>query len=202
MEINLDIVEAPNEPQPEMEGGTSSPITMHEGRFIREEVKFLIYGDSGSGKTRFASSWPTPLFLDIDKGMSSVKKRIARWEINSWTDLERAIEFLEKGQHPYRTIVVDSLNELQHFNMKNVIENARPIWQIEWHKGIEFQYKDYPAFVETKDGGFDFNLFLELGYLIVDEHGFPTKISAMKKYSNYFFFPEEKKINFQFPIFL
>lgn len=96
-------------------------IDTHEGKFNAEEVKFLVYAESGVGKTVFASTWPDPIFLDADQGMSSVKKRVGRIEIEKWADLSNAVSFLAQSEHKYKTVIVDSLNEVQFLVMQHVI---------------------------------------------------------------------------------
>lgn len=100
----------------------------HEGFFNLDEVKFLVYGESGSGKTVFSSTWIKTVFLDIDKGMSSVTRRVGRIPIagtpqtTAWERLLRAISFLETTDvHDFETVVVDSLNEMQKIAMDHVI---------------------------------------------------------------------------------
>lgn len=100
----------------------------HEGFFNLNEVKMLVYGESGSGKTVFASSWPKCVFLDIDKGMSSVTKKVSRIPINktasstAWDSFIRAVNFLENRElHNFETVVVDSLNEMQVIAMRDTI---------------------------------------------------------------------------------
>jgi hypothetical protein len=100
----------------------------HEGFFNLDEVKFLVYGESGVGKTVFASTWPDCVFLDIDKGMSSVTRRVSRIPIHSipeqsaWDALSRAIGFLESSDlHQFKTVIVDSLNEMQTISMDHII---------------------------------------------------------------------------------
>lgn len=100
----------------------------HEGLFNLDEVKFLVYGESGSGKTVFSSTWPETVFLDVDKGMSSVTRKVGRIPISrtkqqtAWEALLRAIDYLESGQHKFATVVVDSLNEMQTISMNHIIE--------------------------------------------------------------------------------
>jgi len=94
---------------------------VHEGKFNPEQVKMLVYGESGVGKTVFASTWPNPVFLDIDKGMASVNKEVFRIQIDTWDDLIEASDFLANEKHPFKTVVLDSLNELQYLSMRNVV---------------------------------------------------------------------------------
>ena len=96
---------------------------VHEGKFDPNKVKFLVYGESGVGKTVFASTWPNPVFLDIDKGMASVNREVHRISIDSWDDLVEATDFLANEEHPFKTVVLDSLNELQYLSMRNVIQS-------------------------------------------------------------------------------
>lgn len=100
----------------------------HEGFFNPDEIRFLVYGESGSGKTVFSSTWPDCVFLDIDKGMSSVTRRVGRIPIGAtpqstaWEVFLRALSFIESGQHNFKTIVVDSLNEMQSISMDHIKE--------------------------------------------------------------------------------
>jgi len=96
-------------------------IETHEGEFNPNEVKFLVYAESGVGKTVFGASWPNCLFLDMDFGMSSVKSEVMRVAIKEWSDLEDAYMFLAHGNHSFQTVVVDSLNEMQYVAMDHII---------------------------------------------------------------------------------
>jgi hypothetical protein len=98
-------------------------IETHAGAFDPTRVRMMVYGESGSGKTVFASSWPDVIFLDIDKGMASVDRRVARIDISSWFKLQEAYVFLANAKHNYKTAVVDSLNEAQWHAMQNTIQN-------------------------------------------------------------------------------
>jgi hypothetical protein len=96
-------------------------FSVMEGKFNPEQVKFLVYGESGVGKTVFASTWPTPVFLDIDHGMASVRRTVHRLDIDSWESLLQSLDWLMSGQHPFKTVVLDSLNELQYLTMRHVV---------------------------------------------------------------------------------
>lgn len=100
-----------------------SKFEVHEGKFNPNQVKFLVYGESGVGKTVFSSTWPDPVFLDIDKGMASVNREVHRIQIDSWDELVDATDFLANESHPFKTVVLDSLNELQYLSMKNVVQS-------------------------------------------------------------------------------
>lgn len=88
-----------------------------------DKLKWLIYGESGVGKTVFAASFPKPIFLDIDQGMASVTTfglDVDRISIEHPDQFVAAIEYL-RSDTEYETLVVDSLNELQRLLLRNVI---------------------------------------------------------------------------------
>lgn len=94
---------------------------VHEGKFNPSEVKMLVYGESGVGKTVFASTWPDCAFLDLDRGMASIKKRVFQFRIEYWEDLLEAIDYLKTQKTPFRTVVMDSLNELQNLSLRHIV---------------------------------------------------------------------------------
>lgn len=98
--------------------------------------KILVYGDSGSGKTYFAGTFPDPLFLDLEDGMRSLlqlKRNIKRYPKNpaqNITTLDEVKTFyqLVRKMKPetagFKTIVIDSLNELQILSLDNSIKTT------------------------------------------------------------------------------
>jgi phage nucleotide-binding protein len=76
-------------------------------------INFLIYGESGAGKTVLGSTLPQPiLFLDAERGMLSVKgKNLDAVTINSVQAVGEAYSKLLTDNH-YKSIVIDSLSEL------------------------------------------------------------------------------------------
>lgn len=97
---------------------------------IKSKFNILIYGAPGVGKTYMAGSasevleMQPVLFLDIEGGSLSLSQYsdIDVIRVSKWNELKRVIRDLKKDTH-YRTIVVDSLSELQSINMENIITN-------------------------------------------------------------------------------
>jgi hypothetical protein len=96
-------------------------VREHAGKFDPSIVKMLVYGESGTGKTRLASTFPDVLFLDIDKGMSSVTEVVDAVDIDNFHQLEEVYEFLKNGEHSYGTVVIDTLNEMQRIAMRATV---------------------------------------------------------------------------------
>lgn len=89
---------------------------------------FAIYGRAGSGKTTLASTFPKPiLLLDIrDKGTDSIAdiKGIDVIEIESLDDIED-IYYMLKDRTKYKTVVFDTVTEMQKIVMKQVVEGKK-----------------------------------------------------------------------------
>lgn len=97
-------------------------------------LSILVHGESGAGKSTFSISAPTPtLFLDVEAGSRFLKTRKVKWnpldgedppvDDGTWDtcvvivhDFETALkayEWLKSGKHPFKTVVLDSISELQ-----------------------------------------------------------------------------------------
>lgn len=85
----------------------------------------LYYGESGSGKTTVASTYPKPLLLlDLqERGTETIKKvrDINVLGIRSWDRFEKAYWELEKDDH-YETIVLDQVSALQGIGITHIRE--------------------------------------------------------------------------------
>lgn len=111
---------------------------------VIENLKILLYGDSGVGKTRFCATMPKPLFLDADHGLRSIKIPCPFITINNWADLQQAYMLLSREEHSFETVVIDSLSRVQKMCMDNVVESypSRRVYdnlpsQQDWNKALD-----------------------------------------------------------------
>ncbi len=89
------------------------------------KIKALIYGDSGTGKTSFGATAPNVIFASAEAGLLSVwNKRIPYVEIKTLKDLHDLYFYLVKGGHPYETVVIDSISEINDL-IKSQLEAKR-----------------------------------------------------------------------------
>jgi len=119
--------------------------------------RVLVYGPPGIGKTTLASEFPNPVFLQIEDGTPGDLELTSFGKIDSFPQLMEAFRALYSEAHEFKTVVVDSISELQRLifnetcrrgdekgNAKNNIEDfgygkgyvyALRIWQ-EFLEGI------------------------------------------------------------------
>lgn len=93
---------------------TANPKIASTRDMSLDYAKVVLYGPPGSGKTTMGATFPNVLFLSAESGLLSIRdKAIDVWTINEWEDAEEAFAFLRKGDHPYKSVVIDSLTEVQ-----------------------------------------------------------------------------------------
>lgn len=82
-------------------------LTINKG-IQQSAVKVVVYGVEGIGKTTFASHFPAPLFLDLDRG--SRRMDIDRIDsIQDWPALMGTLDQIQRDPSlPYSTIVIDT----------------------------------------------------------------------------------------------
>lgn len=96
-------------------------------------LSILIHGGSGAGKTTFSCTGPKPLLLlDVEMASRFVRGRKVKWNpladappvadgswdicvvtVDTFDKALKAYEWLKSRNHPFKTVVVDSISELQ-----------------------------------------------------------------------------------------
>jgi hypothetical protein len=90
-------------------------------------IKVLLYGRNGQGKTRIACTAPKPLVLDMnEKGTKSVRKYpgVEVLHCKKWTDVIFAYWMLREGDHPYESVVLDTLTGMQGLCIKQILKEG------------------------------------------------------------------------------
>lgn len=93
-------------------------------------INMLVYGTPGAGKTVLAGSadavveMSPVLFIDVEGGTFSLRERYPDVDVvrvKTWKDLQRIYDELFAMKHKYKTVVLDSLSEIQKFSMYNIM---------------------------------------------------------------------------------
>lgn len=74
------------------------------------DVSILLYGPSKIGKSTFASQAPDAIFLATEPGLNALE--VYQHPITSWPEFLEACAELAKGKHPFRTVVIDTIDVL------------------------------------------------------------------------------------------
>ena len=93
----------------------------------------LVYGVEGIGKTTFAAGAPEPIFICTEDGLGSLD--VAHFPLVEKTDdVMQAIGTLYESEHPYRTVVLDSVDWLDNAVVRE-IENKYEAKDLAYGKG-------------------------------------------------------------------
>ncbi len=85
-----------------------------------------ILGDSGLGKTSLACTFPQPIVIRAEDGLSAIpaeQRPDAFPVIQSVDDVWDQLMALIKEEHEYKTVVVDSVTALERLFVQHVIDN-------------------------------------------------------------------------------
>ena len=93
------------------------------GRIV-SPIKTLVYGCSGVGKSSFAAGAPGAIFIPVEEGTNAIETaRFPRPE--TFQDVLDAITELAKGEHKYKTVVIDTLDALEALIWAKVCADAK-----------------------------------------------------------------------------
>jgi AAA domain len=84
--------------------------------------RVLCYGFDGVGKTQFAAGAPDPFFIDANKG--SLRFDVERVLVNDWPETRDCLDAVEHGQIKCRTLVLDSLTDLEAMSHKHLFSGS------------------------------------------------------------------------------
>jgi len=111
------------------------------------KIKALIYWPSWSGKTTFGATAENVLFASAENWLLSVAdKSVAYTQINKLEDLYELRDFLQKWNHEFETLVIDSITEINDIIKEEIEKRTWRKMQIqdwgELSKIVEWIIKD------------------------------------------------------------
>ena len=105
----------------------------------------LVYGQPKVGKSTFAAQFPDAVFFECEPGLSELS--VYKVPTYNWADLLEACRLVAAGDHPFKTIVIDTVDNAfkyctDHVNAKHNVEYEGDLghgkgWAFvknEWHR--------------------------------------------------------------------
>jgi hypothetical protein len=94
-----------------------------KGKILKPQ-RVLVYGVEKVGKTSFAAQAPEPIFLGSEDGTNELNiHRLP--QPHSWNEALEGIDFLTRAEHPYKTLVVDTLDWLEPLCWKHLLTTKK-----------------------------------------------------------------------------
>ena len=114
--------------------------------------RVMLYGAHGIGKSTFAAMAPRPIFLQTEDGLGEID--CDRFPLaQSFADGMQALAGLYTAEHPYRTLVADSLDWLERLIHADVCRqrSVENIEDIGYSKGYTFALTQWREFLTGLD---------------------------------------------------
>lgn len=89
------------------------PTEIQEPTFDIDHISMVIYGQPKIGKSTFCSRFENALFMATEPGLNYLKTKNVR--VNDWAEACELVDVLAKGSHPYKTLIVDTVDQLWAF---------------------------------------------------------------------------------------
>lgn len=123
------------------------------------DLTVLVYGPTKIGKTTFASRFPEALFLACEPGLNALEAY--QVPITSWVELLAAAAEIAKGEHKFKTVVIDTADNAYKYCEEHVCgqEAIRHPNDLEYGKGAAFVNNEFQR-VLTKLAALPYGLIL------------------------------------------
>lgn len=84
------------------------------------DLTVLVYGQTKIGKSTFCGNADGALFLATEPGLNALD--VYQVPIQSWAELRSACGEIEKGGHPFRTVIIDTIDNAYKFCTDHVLK--------------------------------------------------------------------------------
>jgi hypothetical protein len=99
------------------------PTTKREPLKNLSDYNLLLYGAPKVGKSTFCSHMEDAFFIATDNGLKSLS--VMDMDITSWTQFRELCGILSTGAHPYKTLVIDTVDNLYKQCREHVLSQHR-----------------------------------------------------------------------------
>lgn len=109
---------------------------------IPTNIKMMVYGQAGMGKSTYALSAPKPLLFDFDGGVKRINaehlKNVDTVQVSRWEEISQV---LREDLSAYETIVVDTIGKMMDFIISYKCPGRVP--QIKDWNGINQEFSNF-----------------------------------------------------------
>lgn len=123
----------------------------------KQPVRAVLYGLEGIGKSTFGANAPGSIFLGAEDGTAHLD--VARLPSpESWQDVLDAVRLLGAEEHPYQTLVVDTLDAVEPLVWAHICKRdstgQRPLRSVEdygYGKGYQAALEEWRVFLAAME---------------------------------------------------
>ncbi|MBA3973376.1 MAG: hypothetical protein C0504_04050 [Candidatus Solibacter sp.] len=87
------------------------------------DLTVLVYGQTKIGKSTFCSNSEGALFLATEPGLNSLD--VYQVPLQSWDDLLNACAEITEGKHPFKTVVIDTIDNAYKFCTDYIVKKHK-----------------------------------------------------------------------------
>ncbi len=87
------------------------------------DLSILLYSRAKQGKSSFCSHAPDAVFLATEPGLNHLD--VYQVPINSWEDLLAACNEIADGNHPFKTVIIDTIDNAHRFCVEYICKKHK-----------------------------------------------------------------------------
>ncbi|MBI4902881.1 MAG: ATP-binding protein [Acidobacteria bacterium] len=99
------------------------PTTKTQPKPDLADLTVLVYGQTKIGKSTLCSQADGALFLATEPGLNALD--VYQVPIQSWEELRNACGEIEKGDHPFKTIIIDTIDNAYKFCTDYIVKKCK-----------------------------------------------------------------------------
>lgn len=93
------------------------------------DARVMLTGTPKVGKSTLVASWAprTTFILDTQRGHDFIDGEHYVGQVANWSDFEGYVDLLARGGHPFRTVVIDLIDDIWNFVDKAMAGRGKPL---------------------------------------------------------------------------
>jgi hypothetical protein len=99
------------------------PTAKTQAKPALADMTVLVYGQTKIGKSTFCSQADGALFLATEPGLNALE--VYQVPIQSWEDLLSACAEVTEGKHPFKTVIIDTIDNAYKFCTDYIVRKCK-----------------------------------------------------------------------------